>query len=98
MAAELEGRRITTIETEDDAAVAALRRAFVVAGGLQCGFCTPGMILAASRLPTDADPGAIRAGLAGNLCRCTGYVRIVAAVQQAQRRHRRPGKGARRGR
>ena len=95
LAAELEGRRITTIETDDDAAVAVLRRTFVTAGGLQCGFCTPGMILAASRLPAGADPVAIRAGLAGNLCRCTGYVRIVAAVQQARRQPRR--RRARRG-
>jgi len=86
-AAELEGCRITTIEgIADDGRLQALQEAFAAGGGVQCGFCTPGMILAAADLlrrhpsPNDAE---IREGLAGNLCRCTGYVRIVEAVRRA---------------
>jgi aerobic carbon-monoxide dehydrogenase small subunit len=61
-----------------------LQRAFLEHGGVQCGFCTPGMLISASALltsnphPTEDE---IRAGLSGNLCRCTGYVGIVTAVQ-----------------
>ncbi len=89
LAAELDGCVITTIEDEDDARIRGLRESFVATAALQCGFCTPGMILAASRLPPDADDETIRAGLVGNLCRCTGYTRIVAAVRRAGRRRRR---------
>ena len=85
-AAELEGCRITTIEgIAGDGRLQALQEAFAAGGGVQCGFCTPGMILAAADLlrrhpsPNDAE---IREGLAGNLCRCTGYVRIVEAVKR----------------
>jgi carbon-monoxide dehydrogenase small subunit len=64
----------------------ALQRAFAASGAFQCGFCTPGMLVAAHALLT-ADPApdeaAIRRALSGNLCRCTGYARIVAAVQDA---------------
>ena len=85
LAAEVDGRRVTTIEDEHDERLQRLRAAFVAAGALQCGFCTPGMILAASRLPDGADPATIRAALVGNLCRCTGYSKIVRAVQRAGR-------------
>jgi aerobic carbon-monoxide dehydrogenase small subunit len=80
-----EGAEITTIEglDEDDVTVE-LRAAFTLEHALQCGYCTPGMLVSARdlvrRLP-DADERGIRAGLSGNLCRCTGYVGIVRAVQ-----------------
>ncbi|MCU0247590.1 MAG: (2Fe-2S)-binding protein [Bryobacter sp.] len=80
-AARAEGARLTTIE---GLAAHPLTRAFSARGAVQCGFCTPGMILAAAELldhnPTPAEPE-IRAALAGTLCRCTGYSAIVEAVQ-----------------
>jgi carbon-monoxide dehydrogenase small subunit len=87
LAAQANGARITTIEglsTGD--ALHPVQAAFSACHGLQCGFCTPGMIMASTDLlrrhpdPTDEQ---IREGLAGNLCRCTGYVNIVAAVKSA---------------
>ena len=82
-----EGAQITTIEgLEDDSVMVALRRAFTAEHGLQCGFCTPGMIMtAADLLATNPTPSEaeIRHALAGNLCRCTGYQNIVAAIQAA---------------
>ena len=80
-----DGQEIRTIEGfEDDSAMAALRAAFSREHGLQCGFCTPGMLIASRdivhRLP-QADDGRIRIELAGNLCRCTGYLGIVKAVR-----------------
>ena len=68
-----------------------IQRAFVDAGAVQCGFCTPGMVLAAyALLQKNADPSEmeIREALDGNLCRCTGYVKIVEAVDLAARRMR----------
>lgn len=91
LAAEIDGRRVSTIEDDRNPRVRRLREAFVAAAALQCGFCTPGMILAASALPPDADEATIRAGLAGNVCRCTGYTKIVAAVRRAGRRRTRRG-------
>jgi aerobic carbon-monoxide dehydrogenase small subunit len=81
-----DGAEVTTIEgLEDDPIVAALRRAFTAEHALQCGYCTPAMLMTARdivmRLP-DADEGRIRRELSGNLCRCTGYVGIVAAVRR----------------
>jgi carbon-monoxide dehydrogenase small subunit len=81
-----EGAEITTIEgLEDDTVMTALRRAFTAEHGLQCGFCTPGMLMTArdivTRLP-DADERRIRLELSGNLCRCTGYVGIVRAIRR----------------
>jgi carbon-monoxide dehydrogenase small subunit len=83
------GARICTIEgVAQDGRLHVLQQAFVDAGGAQCGICTPGMILAALHLlsrnphPTTDE---IREALAGNLCRCTGYTRIVEAVAQASR-------------
>src|SRR5207302_11294874 len=83
-----EGAQITTIEgLEDDPIMVALRRAFTAEHGLQCGFCTPGMLITArdivSRLP-EADDERIRLELAGNLCRCTGYVGIVRAIRRVR--------------
>lgn len=81
-----DGAEVTTIEgLEDDPIAAALRRAFTAEHALQCGYCTPAMLMTARdivmRLP-DADEGRIRRELSGNLCRCTGYVGIVAAVRR----------------
>jgi aerobic carbon-monoxide dehydrogenase small subunit len=61
-----------------------LQESFVVEGGAQCGICTPGMILAAAALPRGASLPEIRVGLAGNICRCTGYTAIYRAVRKAQ--------------
>jgi carbon-monoxide dehydrogenase small subunit len=79
-----DGAEITTIEGfDDDDAMAQLRKAFHENHALQCGYCTPGMLVAARdivlRLP-DADEKRVRLELAGNLCRCTGYVGIVKAI------------------
>ncbi|WP_295447760.1 (2Fe-2S)-binding protein [uncultured Thiodictyon sp.] len=89
LAAQLAGRQVTTVEgmthTPDGAVLA---QAFVEEGAVQCGFCTPGMQMAAlAMLRQNANPSreAIREGLSGNLCRCTGYVKIIAAVQRAAR-------------
>ena len=93
LAVETDGRRVTTIEDARDPRLEALRQAFVAEAALQCGFCTPGMILAARALPADADDAAVRAGLAGNLCRCTGYTAIVRAVRASTRRRVRGRRG-----
>ena len=84
LAAELDGRLVTTIESDADERVEHMRSAFLAESALQCGFCTPGMILTASRIAPDASPDSIRAALVGNICRCTGYASIVRAVQRAQ--------------
>src|SRR6516164_11047240 len=80
-----EGAEITTIEgLDDDPVAASLREAFSANHALQCGYCTPGMLISArdivTRLP-QADEARIRLELSGNLCRCTGYVGIVAAIR-----------------
>ncbi len=87
LAAQLEGRSVTTIEGfAGGEALHRIQEAFVRCGAVQCGFCTPGMILAAADLlirnpnPSRTE---IREGLAGNLCRCTGYQMIVDAVEAA---------------
>jgi carbon-monoxide dehydrogenase small subunit len=88
-ALQAEGRAVTTIEgLAKGGKLHAVQQAFWDQHGLQCGFCTPGMIVSACQLlernpnPTETE---IRAGLEGNLCRCTGYHNIVKAVQQAAR-------------
>jgi carbon-monoxide dehydrogenase small subunit len=87
LAVQVDGRKVTTVEgLADGEELAPLQRAFLAMGGVQCGFCTPGMLISATALLSrDPDPSdeAIRAGIAGNLCRCTGYTGIVAAVQAA---------------
>lgn len=87
---QAEGANVVTIEgLAGGAQLHALQQAFLECGGAQCGICTPGMIVAASHLlsskaaPTSED---IREGLAGNLCRCTGYIQIIEAVAEAARR------------
>jgi aerobic carbon-monoxide dehydrogenase small subunit len=84
LAYEARGRAVLTIEAlADGEDLHPIQRAFVTNGALQCGYCTPGMILTVSALladnprPTEAE---VRVGLAGNLCRCTGYTKIVEAV------------------
>ena len=87
-ALELEGAEVTTIEgvAGPDGTLSALQAAFREHHGLQCGFCTPGMIMAASALlsetatPTEAE---VRAYLEGNICRCTGYQNIIKAIMAA---------------
>lgn len=96
-AGQAQGREVVTVEglspAGDDSdggdavPLAAVQEAFVAAGAVQCGFCTPGLVVAAHDLlartagvPTDAD---IREALAGNLCRCTGYEKIIEAVRSA---------------
>jgi carbon-monoxide dehydrogenase small subunit len=84
-----DGTAITTIEgVADGDRLSAVQRAFVECGGAQCGICTPGMILAASdllRRHPSPDLDQIRFALAGNLCRCTGYMRIFEAVVAAMK-------------
>jgi carbon-monoxide dehydrogenase small subunit len=86
-ALQVEGATITTIEgLAEGPQLSALQKAFLECGGAQCGICTPGMILSASHLlATNPAPSMddIREGLAGNLCRCTGYMQIFEAVAQA---------------
>jgi carbon-monoxide dehydrogenase small subunit len=91
-AVQADGKQITTIEgLAKDGELDAVQEAFVKSYGLQCGYCTPGMILAARHLlaknPDPAEPE-IRRALAGNLCMCTGYVQIVEAVKEAARQLR----------
>ncbi len=87
LAVQADGRSITTIEgMASGATLHPLQQAFWDQHGLQCGFCTPGMIMqAAWLLGQSADPSEteIREGISGNLCRCTGYVNIIKAIQQA---------------
>jgi carbon-monoxide dehydrogenase small subunit len=87
-ALEVEGKSVTTIEglRGPGNKLSALQQAFVDHGAIQCGFCTPGMIMAAKAL-LDSNPHPseeeIREALTGNLCRCTGYVQIIEAVKKA---------------
>jgi carbon-monoxide dehydrogenase small subunit len=87
LAVQADGREIRTIEgMADGATLHPLQQAFWDQHGLQCGFCTPGMIMqSAWLLKENPDPSEteIREGISGNLCRCTGYVNIVKAIQQA---------------
>ena len=90
LAVQADGTRVTTIEgLAENGKLHPLQEAFWEKHGLQCGFCTPGMILTAANIleknpkPTDAQ---IRHGLEGNLCRCTGYQNVVAAVREAATR------------
>ncbi len=87
LAVEAQGKEILTIEgLRKNGELHPLQQAFIDEGAVQCGFCTPGMILSAKAL-LDKNPepneDEIKEALAGNLCRCTGYVKIVKAVQNA---------------
>ena len=83
---EAEGKSITTIEAlaSQDGSLSPLQNAFIEHGAVQCGFCTPGMLMSATALldetgnPTEDE---IRGGIEGNLCRCTGYVKIIDAIK-----------------
>jgi aerobic-type carbon monoxide dehydrogenase small subunit (CoxS/CutS family) len=87
-APEVEGKAVTTIEgiAAKDGALHPLQQAFIENNGVQCGFCTSGMIMSAKSL-LDQNPapteGEIRKAIAGNLCRCTGYVQIVESIEKA---------------
>jgi len=90
-ALEVEGLEVVTVEglVGPGGALGVVQQAFVEKGGVQCGFCTPGMVMSAHALlesssdPTDGD---IRDALTGNLCRCTGYAQIIESVQLAAKR------------
>jgi aerobic-type carbon monoxide dehydrogenase small subunit (CoxS/CutS family) len=87
LALQANERAVTTVEgLASGSELHPLQRAFLEHGGVQCGFCTPGMLISATALlKANPDPteDEVRAGLSGNLCRCTGYVGIVAAVRSA---------------
>ena len=91
LAAQAEGREVVTVEgiAPGEGELHEVQRAFVEAGAVQCGFCTPGLIVAThdllARNPRPSDPE-IREALAGNLCRCTGYEKIIDAVRLAAER------------
>jgi carbon-monoxide dehydrogenase small subunit len=90
LAAQAEGREIVTVEgISSDDVLHPVQSAFLDAGAVQCGFCTPGLILTThdllTRMPSPTDPE-IREALAGNLCRCTGYEKIMDAVRLAAER------------
>ena len=89
LAAAAEGRRVRTVEDlADGSTLHPVQRAFVEAGAVQCGFCTPGLVVATYALlrdnpePSEAE---MREALSGNLCRCTGYGKILEAVRRASR-------------
>lgn len=90
LAVDVEGASISTIEgVGDDDRLHPVQEAFAECHGLQCGFCTPGMILSALQLLESnpaPDDEQIREGIAGNICRCTGYVNIVVAIREAAKR------------
>ena len=97
LAPQLEGRRITTVEgLASGEKLHPVQEAFVEFGAVQCGFCTPGMVLAGVDLlqrnpnPSRAE---IREGISGNLCRCTGYQKIVDAVEAAARKMKEEDRG-----
>jgi carbon-monoxide dehydrogenase small subunit len=95
LAAQCQGREILTIEgLARDGVLHPLQQAFIDHGAVQCGYCIPGMILSAKALLDEnpsPDEAEVRAGLAGNLCRCTGYQKIVDAVLAAARALRAEG-------
>lgn len=86
-AVDADHKRVTTIEgLAEDGGLSSVQQAFVENGGLQCGYCTPGMVVSASALlddDPDPSPEKIRSSLSGNLCRCTGYQSIVRSVRAA---------------
>ena len=93
LAPEADGKEITTIEgLAQGEKLDPIQQAFYEIGGLQCGFCTPGMIMSTKALlaetsePTDQE---IRKGLEGNFCRCTGYTKIFESIREASRKSRR---------
>ncbi len=90
LAAEAQGRKVTTIEglASPDGRLHPIQEAFIEHGAIQCGFCSPGMILSAKALLDETprpDEDDIREAIAGNICRCTGYVQIIEAIAAAGR-------------
>lgn len=89
LAMQADGREVTTIEGVGSASdLHPIQRAFIDEGAIQCGYCTPGMILSAKALldrTTDPSEREIRVAISGNLCRCTGYQKIVRAIYRAAR-------------
>ena len=90
LAPQVQGRKVTTIEgLEDDPLMEKLRAAYVENGAVQCGFCTPGMLISSYALlkdnpkPTQEE---VKIGIEGNICRCTGYTKIIAAIHDAAER------------
>jgi carbon-monoxide dehydrogenase small subunit len=89
LACEVEGRKIRTIEgIAKDGELQPVQQAFLKYGAVQCGFCTPGMVLSASAL-LESNPAPtveeIKKGMSGNLCRCTGYLKIIEAIQHTRK-------------
>jgi carbon-monoxide dehydrogenase small subunit len=86
---QVQGRKVETVEgLGDPGRLSPLQKSFQEHAGAQCGFCTPGILMTASRLKKTS-PEAARAGLAGHLCRCTGYMHIVESVAKAPKRRKR---------
>lgn len=89
LACEVEGKKIQTIEgIAQNGELHPVQEAFIECGAIQCGFCTPGMVLSAvALLNSNPNPNTdeIKKAISGNLCRCTGYVKIIEAIQQAAR-------------
>lgn len=91
LAAEVDGRTVTTIEGLSSGGLTDLQEEFLTQGAVQCGFCIPGQVMAAAGLlTTNPDPSEadVREAMAGNLCRCAGYQRIVAAILATSARRR----------
>ena len=93
LAVQADGAEVTTVEgLSDGDTLAPLQKAFLTEGGVQCGFCTPGMLVSATALlernpdPTEDE---IRTAVSGNLCRCTGYDGIIKAIATVARTHAR---------
>jgi carbon-monoxide dehydrogenase small subunit len=91
LAAQASGGSVRTVEgLEQGSRLSAVQEAFVQCHGLQCGFCTPGMVMAIEYFlreqPASLDDEAVHTALEGNICRCTGYVNIIEAVRVAARR------------
>lgn len=86
LAGQAQGRRITTIEGLAEKELHPLQKAFIEEGAVQCGFCIPGMVMSAAAL-VDRNPSPttdeIREAISGNLCRCTGYQKIIHAIEKA---------------
>jgi len=86
LAAQAEGKEILTIEGLSQGGPTSLQRAFVEEGAVQCGYCTPGMIMSCEALlrenPSPSEEE-IKEAISGNLCRCTGYIKILRAVKKA---------------
>jgi len=93
LAVQADGHALTTVEglTQDDGSPGLLQAAFQDAHGMQCGYCTPGMIISAQALLADNDDPSleqIKDAIGGNICRCTGYVQVIESIQLAASRMR----------